>query len=99
MLIIIISEYKILVGKKIVNHFVLDPVDMDPDMLQASIDWAESQGSRIHLIQSGTTSVTPKLDKTNRFGPFAAVSLRQEPLSHFHNQTIKKIFDYMMIWV
>jgi lipopolysaccharide/colanic/teichoic acid biosynthesis glycosyltransferase len=76
-----------------VDHFLLDPSDMAPEMLQASIDWAESRGSRIHLIQSGTAAVTSKLDKMHRFGPFAAVPLRQEPLTRRRNQIKKKIFD------
>ena len=54
---------------------------MDPKILKASIDWAESQGSRIHMIQSGTNTLSKKLERKNMFGPFAAVRLRSEPLS------------------
>lgn len=92
----LIEEYESLTGNDTVDHFILDPTDMVPDMLQASINWAESRGSRIHLIQSGTMSVLPKLDKKYRFGPFASVPLRQEPLSFRSNQLIKKIFDILM---
>lgn len=89
----LIQEYEEMTKDNTVDHFVLDPSDMDPDMLQASIDWAESKGSRIHLIQSGTTPIISKLDKMQRFGPFAAVSLRQEPLAFRRNRLLKKIFD------
>ena len=89
----LIREYEEMAKNESVDHFVLDPSDMDPAMLQASINWAESQGSRIHLIQSGTTRLSKKLDKINRFGPFAAVPLRQEPLSLKRNQILKKFFD------
>ena len=89
----LIDEYNEMAKEGKVDHFVLDPSDMDHAMLQASIDWAESRGSRIHLIQSGTSSVISKLDKLNRFGPFAAVPLRQEPLSFRRNQLIKSMFD------
>jgi len=58
----LIQEYEEMTKDNTVDHFVLDPSDMDPDMLQASIDWAESKGSRIHLIQSGTTPIISKLD-------------------------------------
>jgi putative colanic acid biosynthesis UDP-glucose lipid carrier transferase len=92
----LINKYEFMAGDSSVDHFVLDPSDMDPEMLQASIDWAESRGSRIHLIQSGTTLVTPKLDKLNKFGPFAAVPLRQEPLTLRRNQLKKKVFDYVL---
>jgi len=92
----LIKEYESLAMQGSVDHFLLDPSDMEPDMLQASIDWAESRGSRIHLIQSGTTAVTAKLDKINRFGPFAAVPLRQEPLTRRRNQIKKKIFDVLL---
>jgi len=89
----LLKEYEEMAKNESVDHFVLDPSDMDPAMLQASINWAESQGSRIHLIQSGTTRLSKKLDKINRFGPFAAVPLRQEPLSLKRNQILKKFFD------
>ena len=89
----LLKEYEAMAKNESVDHFVLDPSDMDPAMLQASINWAESQGSRIHLIQSGTTRLSKKLDKINRFGPFAAVPLRQEPLSLKRNQILKKFFD------
>ena len=92
----LIKEYEMLAGAGSVDHFLLDPSDMAPEMLQASIDWAESRGSRIHLIQSGTTTMMPKLDKINRFGPFAAVSLRQEPLASRSNQIKKKLFDMIL---
>ena len=92
----LIDEYNEMAKEGKVDHFVLDPSDMDHAMLQASIDWAESRGSRIHLIQSGTSSVISKLDKLNRFGPFAAVPLRQEPLSFRRNQLLKKCFDYAL---
>ena len=92
----LISEYETMAQNDSVDHFVLDPTDMDPEMLQASIDWAESQGSRIHLIQSGTTPISRKIEKVNRFGPFAAVSLRREPLSLQSNQLIKKTFDLLL---
>ena len=92
----LISEYEEMAKNDHVDHFVLDPSDMDPEMLQASIDWAESHGSRIHLIQSGTTEVTSKLDRLNTFGPFAAVPLRQEPLSLRRNQIQKKCFDLLL---
>ena len=89
----LIRKYEEMANNGSVDHFLLDPSDMDPEMLQASIDWAESRGSRIHLIQSGTTTMTSKLDKMNRFGPFAAVRLRQEPLTLRRNQIKKRIFD------
>ncbi len=89
----LLKEYEAMAKNESVDHFVLDPSDMDPAMLQASINWAESQGSRIHLIQSGTTRLSKKLDKINRFGPFAAVPLRREPLSLKGNQILKKVFD------
>lgn len=92
----LIEKYESLAGESSVDHFVLDPSDMDSEMLQASIDWAESRGSRIHLIQSGTTLVTPKLDKLNKFGPFAAVPLRREPLTRRRNQIRKKTFDMFL---
>ena len=92
----LIKEYESLSSDGSVDHFLLDPSGMDPEMLQASINWAESMGSRIHLIQSGTTSMTPKLDKMNRFGPFAAVRLRREPLARRRNQNKKKIFDILL---
>ena len=89
----LIERYDSLAGNNSVDHFVLDPSDMDPHMLQASINWAESRGSRIHLIQSDSTLLTSKLNKTNRFGPFSSVALRQEPLSKLHNNLFKSIFD------
>ena len=89
----LIREYEEMAKNESVDHFVLDPSDMDPAMLKASINWAESQGSRIHLIQSGTTRLSNKLDNINRFGPFAAVPLRREPLSLKGNQILKKVFD------
>ena len=89
----LLKEYEEMAKNESVDHFVLDPSDMDPAMLQASINWAESQGSRIHLIQSGTTRLSKKLDSINRFGPFAAVPLRREPLSLKGNQILKKVFD------
>ncbi len=89
----LLKEYEEMAKNESVDHFVLDPSDMDPAMLQASINWAESQGSRIHLIQSGTTRLSKKLDSINRFGPFAAVPLRREPLSLKGNQILKKFFD------
>ena len=92
----LIRKYEEMANNGSVDHFLLDPSDMDPEMLQASIDWAESRGSRIHLIQSGTTTMTSKLDKMNRFGPFAAVRLRQEPLTLRRNQIKKKIFDMLL---
>ena len=92
----LIREYEMLAGAGSVDHFLLDPSDMNPEMLQASIDWAESRGSRIHLIQSGTTTMMPKLDKMHRFGPFAAVPLRQEPLARRRNQIKKKLFDMIL---
>jgi len=92
----LIREYEAMAQNDSVDHFVLDPTDMDPEMLQASIDWAESQGSRIHLIQSGTTPISRKIEKVNRFGPFAAVPLRREPLSLQSNQLIKKTFDLLL---
>ena len=92
----LINKYENLAFNSTVDHFVLDPSDMDPEMLQASLDWAESKGSRIHLIQSGTKSMISKLDKSNRFGPFAAVPLRQEPLNRQRNQIRKKAFDYFL---
>jgi putative colanic acid biosynthesis UDP-glucose lipid carrier transferase len=92
----LIREYEAMAQDDSVDHFVLDPTDMDPEMLQASIDWAESQGSRIHLIQSGTTPISRKIEKVNRFGPFAAVPLRREPLSLKSNQLLKKTFDLLL---
>jgi len=92
----LIMEYEEMAKNDSVDHFVLDPTDMDPSMLQASIDWAESQGSRIHLIQSGTTEISGKLDRSNKFGPFAAVRLRQEPLASKRCQLIKKCFDLIL---
>ena len=92
----LVREYEAMAQNDSVDHFVLDPTDMDPEMLQASIDWAESQGSRIHLIQSGTTPISRKIEKVNRFGPFAAVPLRREPLSLQSNQLIKKTFDLLL---
>lgn len=89
----LIDEYNQLVGDNLVDHFVLDPSDMDPQILQASLDWAESHGSRIHMIQSGTDTLSRKLAKKDMFGPFAAVRLRSEPLSSKRNLLIKKIFD------
>ena len=89
----LLKEYEEMAKNESVDHFVLDPSDMDPAMLQASINWAESQGSRIHLIQSGTTRLSKKLDSINRFGPFAAVPLRREPLSLKGNQILKKVVD------
>jgi len=89
----LINEYNQLVGENVVDHFVLDPSDMDPQMLQASLDWAESQGSRIHMIQSGTNILSKKLAKKDMFGPFAAVRLRSEPLASKRNLIIKKFFD------
>jgi len=93
---VLIEDYDSLTKGSSVDHFVLDPSDMEPSMLQASIDWAESHGSRIHLIQSGTSSVLTKLDRRHRFGPFAAVPLRQEPLSSPGNRALKKLFDILM---
>ena len=66
---------------------------MDPIILQYSLDWAESQGSRIHMIQSCTDKLLKKLDKKDMFGPFAAVRLRSEPLASKGNMLLKKIFD------
>ena len=89
----LIKEYNAMVGDNMVDHFVLDPSDMDSQMLQASLDWAESQGSRIHMIQSGTDTLSRKLAKKDMFGPFAAVRLRSEPLASKRNLLIKKVFD------
>ncbi len=91
----LIDEYNNLIGDNLVDHFVLDPSDMDPMMLQASLDWAESQGSRIHMIQSGTDTLLKKLEMKDKFGPFAAVRLRSEPLSEKGNLSIKKTFDIL----
>ena len=73
----LIKEYNQLVGDNLVDHFVLDPAGMDHKILQASLDWAEDRGSRIHMIQDGTDILIKKLDKRDRFGPFAAVRLSQ----------------------
>ena len=59
----LVNEYESLIGNELVDHFVLDPYDMDPKILKASIDWAESQGSRIHMIQSGTDTLSKKLER------------------------------------
>ncbi len=92
----LVDKYNSLTGKENVDHFIMDPSDMAPDILQASIDWAESKGSRIHLIQSETTYLKPKLSKKYRFGPFASVPLRQEPLSNRFNQIRKRTFDLLL---
>ena len=92
----LINKYDFMTGDGSVDHFVLDPTDMNREILQASIDWAENRGARIHMIQSGTTTITSRLDKTNTFGPFAAVPLRQEPLTRRRNQIRKKAFDYFL---
>ena len=92
----LVKIYNSLTGKENVDHFILDPSDMNPEILQASIDWAESKGSRIHLIQSGTTYLKPKLNKKYRFGPFASVPLRREPLSSRFNQIRKRTFDLLL---
>lgn len=92
----LIKEYNQLVGNNLVDHFVLDPSGMDHEILQASLDWAEDRGSRIHMIQDGTDTLIKKLDKRDRFGPFAAVRLRPEPLSERRNIFIKKVFDLLL---
>ena len=92
----LIEEYHSLIGDNLVDHFVLDPSDMDSEMLKASLDWAESQGSRIHMIQSGTDKLSKKLEKKDMFGPFAAVRLRPEPLSEKRNMFLKKVFDIFL---
>ena len=92
----LVNKYNSLTGNQIVDHFILDPSEMDPDILRVSIDWAESKGSRIHLIQPGTISLRSKLNKKHRFGPFASVPLRQEPLSSRYNQIIKRVFDLFL---
>ncbi len=92
----LLNEYSQLVGENVVDHFVLDPSDMEPEILKASINWAESHGSRIHMIQSGTKSLLRKLEKKDQFGPFAAVRLRREPLSEKNNMLIKKVFDFLL---
>ena len=89
----LIESYNALVGNGDVHHFILEPNGLEPDILEASIDWAENKGSRIHLIQAGSSSIRKMIDKENRFGPFASVTLRQEPLSKRYNQLIKSMFD------
>ena len=92
----LVKKFENMAGMEIVDHFVLDPSDLNPKILDASINWAESKGARVHLIQNSTSTLTKKIERLNRFGPFAAVPLRQEPLSQPKNKIFKKIFDYLL---
>ena len=91
----LINKFDLMTEDEILDHFVIDSLRLDSKLFNASINWAESKGARIHLIQnSSSSSLNEKLDKKNKFGPFMAVSLRREPLARQYNQFRKKILDY-----
>lgn len=95
----LIGEFNSIIGSESVNHFILEPDGFNNETLEASIEWAESKGARVHLIQSDTNTIMQKLERTNRFGPFASITLIQEPLSIKKNQIIKLIFDKIFSFV
>ena len=90
----LINKFNKMIEDDIIDHFVIDSSQIDSNLFNASINWAESRGARIHLIQNSSSSLNKKLDNKNKFGPFMAVSLRREPLAHLYNQFRKKLFDY-----
>ena len=90
------KKYETMTGDEFVDHFVINPSDLGSEILDASIDWAESKGARIHIIQSDISFLNKKFDEKNKFGPFPAVALYREPLSHRNNQLIKILFDYIL---
>ena len=90
----LINKFNKMIEDDIIDYFLMDTSQIDPNLFNASINWAESKGARIHLIQNSSSLVNKKLDKKYIFGPFMAVSLRREPLAHRKNRFQKKIFDY-----
>lgn len=90
----LINKIALMIEDKNLDHFVINSLRLDPKLFDVSINWAESKGARIHLIQNSSISLNKKLDKKYIFGPFMAVSLRREPLAHRKNRFQKKIFDY-----
>jgi len=89
------NEFDQIVGSSSVDHFVLDPTRLHPDHLTQAIDWAEDKGSRIHMIEPRTETITRRLEARDTFGPFAAVKLRSEPLKLIKNRILKKGFDIL----
>ena len=92
----LINKFNKMIEDEIVDHFVIDSSQIDSNLFNASINWAESRGARIHLIQRKPSSLKFKLGKKNKFGPFMAVSLRREPLARRYNQFQKKLFDHIL---
>lgn len=87
------TEFDSIAGDDSVDHFVCDPTQLNPDLLETAVDWAEDKGARIHLIEPRTENIASRLSPRDRFGPFAAVSLRREPLTNPINITLKRIYD------
>jgi putative colanic acid biosynthesis UDP-glucose lipid carrier transferase len=90
----LLHKFDLITEDEVLDHFVIDSLRLDTKLFNASINWAESKGARIHLIQNSSSSLNKKLDKKNKFGPFIAVSLRREPLTRRYNQFRKKLLDY-----
>lgn len=76
-----------------VDHFVFDPTQISQQQLETAVDWAEDKGARIHLIEPRTEVISSRLLARDRFGPFAAVRLRVEPLSNSAKRIIKRLYD------
>ncbi|MCH8067970.1 MAG: exopolysaccharide biosynthesis polyprenyl glycosylphosphotransferase [Candidatus Marinimicrobia bacterium] len=87
------TEFDSMAGDGSVDHFLCDPTQLHPDQLETAVDWAEDKGARIHLIEPRTEFITSRLSSRDRFGPFAAVRLRREPLADPTHRTLKRVFD------
>ena len=87
------TEFDLIAGSDSVDHFVCDPTQINPIQLETAVDWAEDKGARIHLIEPRTEIITSRLNPRDRFGPFAAVRLRREPLADPTHRTFKRSYD------
>ena len=89
------TEFESIADGGSVDHFVFDPTKFHPDQLETAVDWAENKGARIHMIEPKTELMTSRLRQSDRFGPFAAVSLRKEPFANQVNRFMKRVFDFV----
>ena len=90
------NEFETISGNGSVDHFVCDPTQLDRETLETAIDWAEDRGARIHLIEPRTEDISLRLSPRDRFGPFAAVRLRPEPLTNPYSRIVKRVFDVLL---
>jgi len=89
------TEFDKIVGNGSVDHFICDPTQIEPVQLETALDWAEDKGARIHLIEPRTEIISSRLNPRDRFGPFAAVRLRREPLNSPTNRILKRFYDIL----